>query len=88
MRPLTLLLSSTIISTAFFSSIGFAITSGNTIAEPRIKRGVNMQTVFKTFGEPTQRRAPIGDPAITRWEYPDFQVVFEKNLVIDTVEKR
>ncbi len=51
-------------------------------------RGMTMESVEASFGTPTSRRAPVGDPPITRWEYPDFIVYFEYKRVIHSVEKR
>jgi hypothetical protein len=56
----------------------------------RPSRGVNMAEVEKRFGEPTTRHPTVGggapaQPPITRWDYKDFAVVFERDRVIDTV---
>ena len=51
-------------------------------------RGVSMQHVQARYGSPAARVAPVGDPPITRWEYPDFIVYFEYSHVIHSVEKR
>ena len=51
----------------------------------RPTRGMSMEKVEATFGAPTQRAAPVGEPPITRWEYPGFVVYFEHQLVIHTV---
>ncbi|HEY0942695.1 MAG TPA: hypothetical protein VGE08_21585 [Steroidobacter sp.] len=51
----------------------------------RPSRGMSMEKVEATFGAPTQRAAPVGEPPITRWEYPGFVVYFEHQLVIHTV---
>lgn len=54
----------------------------------RPTRGMTMQKVQASWGQPSQRRAAVGDPPITRWEYPDFVVYFEHNRVIHAVLKR
>ena len=51
-------------------------------------RGLNMDTVLQSYGEPAQRRAAIGEPPITRWEYGDFTVYFEHQYVIHSVTHR
>lgn len=51
----------------------------------RPARGMSMEKVEATFGAPTNRAAPIGEPPITRWEYPGFTVYFEHQYVIHTV---
>jgi hypothetical protein len=48
-------------------------------------RGMSMEKVEALFGAPIQRAAPVGEPPITRWEYPGFVVYFEHHLVIHTV---
>ncbi len=37
---------------------------------------------------PTQSRGPVGEPPITRWDYPRFSVFFEYDTVLDTVIHR
>jgi len=64
--------------------------SAAAIATP--PRGASMSEVVKEFGEPAARHAPVGGgkrvhPPITRWDYPDFSVFFERKLVIDVVVK-
>ena len=51
-------------------------------------RGMTMQEVEARFGQPAQRRAAVGSPPITRWEYADFIVYFEYRHVIHAVHKR
>lgn len=51
-------------------------------------RGMTMQQVEARYGQPVQRRAAVGSPPITRWEYADFIVYFEYRHVIHAVRKR
>jgi hypothetical protein len=51
----------------------------------RPSRGMSMEKVEATFGAPSNRAAPVGEPPITRWEYPGFTVYFEHQYVIHTV---
>jgi hypothetical protein len=51
-------------------------------------RGMTMERVQERVGAPQSRLAPVGDPPITRWEYPDFVVVFEHRHVVHSVERR
>jgi len=37
------------------------------------------------FGAPSKKLPAVGDPPITRWEYQDFNVYFEYDLVLFTV---
>lgn len=51
----------------------------------RPARGMSMERVEATFGAPATRVPAVGEPPITRWEYPGFTVYFEHQLVIHTV---
>ena len=51
----------------------------------RPARGMSMDKVEATFGAPSRRVPAVGEPPITRWEYPGFVVYFEHNLVIHSV---
>ena len=53
----------------------------------RPSRGMSMEKVEATYGAPANRVAPVGDPPITRWEYPGFVVYFEHHLVVHTVAR-
>jgi hypothetical protein len=53
----------------------------------RPTRGMTMDKVEATFGAPTNRVPPVGEPPITRWEYPGFVVYFEHRIVLHTVVK-
>lgn len=54
----------------------------------RPSRGMSMRVVEAEFGAPTSRRAAVGEPPITRWEYPGFTVFFEHQFVIHAVVRR
>ena len=56
--------------------------------QPVPKHGQTMQQVETQFGQPLTRRAAVGEPPITRWEYDDYVVYFEHNLVLNTVFKQ
>jgi hypothetical protein len=51
-------------------------------------RGMSQESVQANFGAPESTVAAVGDPPISRWEYSDFVVFFEHNLVIHSVTKR
>jgi hypothetical protein len=51
-------------------------------------RGMHMKQVEQTYGKPLGISPPVGDPPITRWDYPGFAVYFEYSYVIQSVEKR
>ncbi|WP_323844088.1 hypothetical protein [Microbulbifer magnicolonia] len=50
-------------------------------------RGLKKDEVTARFGEPVGIQGPVGDPAITRWEYADFFVYFERDTALHTVKK-
>jgi hypothetical protein len=50
-------------------------------------RGMNMANVEHIFGTPIQKYDAVGKPPITRWDYPDYVVYFEYNMVLHTVMK-
>ena len=41
--------------------------------------------VQENFGSPLSRRGPVGDPAITVWNYGEFSVYFENDRVLHSV---
>ncbi|HVW70707.1 MAG TPA: hypothetical protein VHB68_17135 [Steroidobacteraceae bacterium] len=55
----------------------------STIEKP--KRGITMTQVEAKFGAPVTRHEAVGAPPITRWDYPNFSVFFERDRVIDSV---
>ncbi len=57
-------------------------------ASTRPKSGMTMTAVESTYGAPTQKHATVGQPPITRWDYPNFSVYFEHERVIHAVVRR
>lgn len=51
-------------------------------------RGMTQARVEQSYGQPSSRGSAVGDPPISRWEYPDFVVFFEYDKVIHAVSKR
>lgn len=63
-------------------------TSGHTTTTGAMpSRGMTMQQVEQRLGPPVARRAAVGNPPITRWEYEGFIVYFEHRHVIHSVAK-
>jgi hypothetical protein len=56
-------------------------------AAQRPKSGMTMDNVERTYGSPAERRSAVGEPPITRWDYPDFSVYFEHDRVIHAVAR-
>lgn len=48
-------------------------------------RGASMKAVEARFGPPAARHPAVGQPPITRWDYPGFSVFFEHSHVIHAV---
>jgi hypothetical protein len=49
------------------------------------KRGITMTQVEAKFGAPVSKHDAVGQPPITRWDYPGFSVFFEHDRVIHAV---
>jgi hypothetical protein len=49
--------------------------------------GQSQLEVLTEFGEPNSESMPIGDPAISKWHYEQFIVVFEDDRVLGAVNK-
>jgi len=79
-----LLLALAAVQPALAQSLGMA-TSDATAAADRPARGSSMAAVQGRFGEPTNRHATVGNPPITRWDYPQFSVYFEHDRVLHAV---
>lgn len=48
-------------------------------------RGLSKAEVESRFGAPSSKQGPVGDPAIYRWNYNNYSVFFENNIVIHSV---
>ena len=87
----------TVLALGLLAGSGLAVTaSADEIAMPQAAasiadtappppRGQTMARVRERLGEPSSRRGPVGQPPITRWNYPGMIVVFEHDRVISTV---
>lgn len=49
---------------------------------------MTMAAVRAAKGDPERELAPVGDPPITRWQYPGYVVYFENDRVITSVAGR
>lgn len=54
----------------------------------RPTRGMTQINVEARYGAPVSKKAPVGDPPISRWEYQNMVVYFEYDRVIHAVMKR
>ncbi|HEU4616852.1 MAG TPA: hypothetical protein VFV10_02385 [Gammaproteobacteria bacterium] len=62
-----------------------SIEANKATASSRPRGGMSMDKVEAQFGAPIERHAAVGEPPITRWDYPTFSVYFEYQLVIHAV---
>lgn len=65
-----------------------AVAEAGSSAGERPSRGMTMGTVERRWGTPESRSAAVGQPPITRWEYPGFTVFFEYQHVVHAVRRR
>lgn len=61
---------------------GIAVKESDGIAP---SRGMTMSQVASKFGDPVTKVPAVGNPPISRWEYPGFVVYFERDHVIHSV---
>ena len=61
---------------------GIAVKESDGIAPAR---GMTMSQVASKFGAPATKVPAVGNPPISRWEYPGFVVYFERDHVIHSV---
>lgn len=47
--------------------------------------GLSKSDVESKYGAPSEKRAAVGDPPISRWEYETYSVYFEYDIVLFTV---
>jgi hypothetical protein len=50
------------------------------------RRGLKMDEVLASFGEPDERFGPVGEPPITEWVYGSFRVYFEHEIVLHSID--
>lgn len=50
-------------------------------------RGTTQTAVESRFGSPLLKADPVGAPPISSWEYANYYVYFERDLVLHTVLK-
>ena len=65
-----------------------AVENGIAVKESDVAtpaRGMTMDQVATKFGAPVSKTPAVGNPPISRWEYPGFVVYFEHEHVIHSV---
>ena len=48
-------------------------------------RGMTKARVRQQYGEPQSKSRPVGNPPITRWDYPGYRLYFEYDHVLHAV---
>src|ERR1700730_3209950 len=65
-----------------------AVEKGIAVKESEVAtpaRGMTMDQVATKFGAPVSKTPAVGNPPISRWEYPGFVVYFEHEHVVHSV---
>lgn len=90
MKLARLLLPAALLASSLASAQNLDMPAGDAaLARPeRPARGASMAAVESRFGAPVTRHAAVGEPPITRWDYPQFSVFFEHDKVLHAVVTR
>ena len=56
-------------------------------SEQSPQNGMTRELVKANFGAPQATSDPVGEPPISSWEYEDYVVYYEYDLVLHTVMK-
>ena len=65
--------------------VGSQGASKSSMERPR--NGINKDAVAAKFGEPMGKKAAVGEPPISSWEYDQYIVYFEYDRVLHSVLK-
>lgn len=85
---LTALLNAPLICGGLASAETLVVDDQLVVRESNVERpakGATMAKVEARFGAPQTRHPTVGQPPITRWDYPAFSVFFERDRVIHAV---
>jgi hypothetical protein len=83
-----ILLLATVLASGLAEAETIAVDNGIAVKEADVAtpaRGMTMEQVAAKFGEPATKVPAVGQPPISRWEYPGFIVYFEHEHVIHAV---
>jgi hypothetical protein len=83
--PWISLVAAAVVASPLVSAQTLQTPSASESSADRPKRGMTMEKVEAKFGAPSNRAPSVGQPPITRWEYPGFVVYFEHSIVLHTV---
>ena len=83
-----ILLLATVLASGLAGAETIAVDSGIAVKQSDVAtptRGMTMDQVSGKFGAPATKVPAVGQPPISRWEYPGFIVYFEHEHVIHSV---
>jgi outer membrane protein assembly factor BamE (lipoprotein component of BamABCDE complex) len=83
-----ILLLATVLASGLAGAETIAVDNGIAVKQsdvPTPTRGMTMEQVTGKFGAPATKVPAVGQPPISRWEYPGFVVYFEREHVIHSV---
>ncbi len=83
-----ILLLATVLASGLAGAETIAVDNGIAVRQsdvPTPTRGMTMDQVAGKFGAPATKVPAVGQPPISRWEYPGFVVYFEREHVIHSV---
>ena len=83
-----ILLLATVLASGLAAAETIAVDNGIAVKQsdvPTPTRGMTMDQVAGKFGAPATKVPAVGQPPISRWEYPGFVVYFERDHVIHSV---
>ena len=82
------LLLAAVLLSGFAGAETIAVDNGIAVRESDVAtpaRGMTMDQVATKFGAPVTKVPAVGQPPISRWQYPGFVVYFEHEHVIHSV---
>ena len=87
---LPLAFASTLLAAASVQADTLTIPVGQQASSQQVslpQRGTSTSAVRQQHDEPTTRHAAVGEPPISRWDYPGFSVYFEHDKVVHSVRQ-
>jgi len=91
MKTLTIAALVALLAASTASAEVIRIPVGQQAAEKQVlatpQRGTSKSEVRRRFGEPLRETPAVGAPPISSWEYENYRVYFERDLVLHSVLK-
>ncbi len=83
--PRLLLLCCLVLSLTAHADISIPISEQGNANLTLPSNGTAQRAVLEQYGLPDEEHPPVGQPAISRWDYREFSVYFEEGRVINSV---